>query len=412
MRTRHRVAAGLLRRLTPQCHGGRILSLLASAATGAISLILLASIASAHEVRPAFLELTERAPGEFDVLWKVPALGGLPLAGEEIPHDPLTGEAAAPGLPRTMPCGCPAPTAAQLARGVLPIHPSLPSDAKMLAPPRVERLPGAELRRWRIRTGAKGLDDWEVTIHGLPATMVDVLVRIALADGRVVSRLLRPDAPSFRFTAAEAGPAANGYFRLGVEHILLGVDHLLFVLCLLLLVRGVGNILRTVTAFTVAHSITLGLATLGYVHMPSAPVEAVIALSIVFLATEIAKRRAGAPSLTERQPWVVAFAFGLLHGFGFAGALSEVGLPVNDIPLALLLFNVGVEAGQVMFVVSVLLIAALGRRLAPPQAVSGIPNSSFVIRHSSFLNWLRPVPAYGVGAVASYWLIVRVTSFW
>lgn len=355
---------------------------------------------TAHEVRPAFLELTERTVGEFDVLWKVPAVGGVPLAGEDLAHEPgapaaLANLAYRPPLPRTLPCGCPAPTPAQLARGVLPIHPSLPSDATQVGPLWVERLPGAELRRWTIRTGPRGLEGWEVSVHGLSATMVDVLVRIAFADGRVVSRMLRPDAPSFMLNAGDAGPAAGGYFLLGVKHILLGIDHLLFVLCLLLLVRGWAPILKTVTAFTAAHSITLGLAALGYVHLPPAPVEAVIALSIVFLATEIAKRRGGAPTLTERQPWLVAFIFGLLHGFGFAGALSEVGLPAHDIPLALLLFNLGVEAGQVVFVVGVQSVVAAVRRLScePPA-------------------WLRPVPAYGVGAVASYWLIARVAALW
>ena len=251
--------------------------------------------AHAHEVRPAFLELTERGRGEFDVLWKVPALGGVPLAGEEVPHEQPVTPAQGGLMQRIMPCGCPAPTAAQLSRGVLPIHPSLPRDCEIVAPPQIERLEGAELRRWTIRTGAKGLDGWEVTVHGLSATMVDVLVRIALADGRVVSRLLRPDAPSFVFSANDAGPAAGGYFILGVEHILLGIDHLLFVLALVLIVRGVGLLVKTITAFTVAHSITLALATLGVVNVPSAPVEAVIALSIVFVASEVLRSRRGEP---------------------------------------------------------------------------------------------------------------------
>jgi hypothetical protein len=151
-------------------------------------LSLIAASASAHEVRPAFLELTERAPGEFDVLWKVPAAGGVPLAGEELPH-PQPALAADPNAPKTMPCGCPVPTAAQLSRGVLPIHPSLPKNAEIVVPPSVERLQGAEIKRWTIATGAQGLEGWNVSVHGLEATMVDVLVRIALADGRVVSRL-------------------------------------------------------------------------------------------------------------------------------------------------------------------------------------------------------------------------------
>ena len=176
------------------------------------------------------------------------------------------------------------------------------------APPRVERLQGAEIRRWTIRTGPHGLDGWTVTVHGLEATMIDVLVRVAFADGRVVSKLLRPDAPSFVFGKETAGPAAGGYFVLGAEHILLGVDHLLFVLALVLIVRGAGLLVKTITAFTIAHSITLGLATLGYVNVPSAPVEATIALSIVFVASEILRSRRGERGLTERAPWLVAAA--------------------------------------------------------------------------------------------------------
>ena len=396
----------------------------------AILLLLVVVRATAHEVRPAFLELTERAPGEFDVLWKVPALGGVPLAGEEIPHEQPVSLPADPTVPHTMPCGCPAPTAAQLSRGVLPIHPSMPKDAKTIAFPRSERLFGAEVKRWTIRV-PRGLEDWEVSVHGLSATMVDVLVRVAFKDGRVVSRMLRPDAPSFVFTKDTAGPAAGGYFVLGVEHILFGIDHLLFVLALVLIVRGVGLLVKTITAFTIAHSITLALAALGLVHVPSAPVEAIIALSIVFVATEILRirtagrfslslrgtsgERAGErgglesntllsltlssrggegvnSSLTARAPWLVAGAFGLLHGFGFAGALSEVGLPANDIPLALLFFNVGVEAGQLAFVVAALGVIALLRRVRLPE-------------------WAPLLPPYAIGSVAMFWVIQRLSIF-
>jgi hydrogenase/urease accessory protein HupE len=349
------------------------------------------SSVTAHEVRPAFLELTERAPGEFDVLWKVPAVGGAPLAGEEIPHSqpaPLDD----PGATKTMPCGCPAPTLAQLSRGVLPIHPSLPRDAETISRPRSERLFGAEVKRWTIRV-PHGLEDWEVSVHGLSATMVDVLVRVAFKDGRVVSRLLRPDAPSFVFTRETAGPAAGGYFVLGVEHIIFGVDHLLFVLALVLIVRGVRLLVKTITAFTIAHSITLVLATLGMVHVPSAPVEAVIALSIVFVASEIVLRRRGERGLTERAPWLVAGLFGLLHGFGFAGALSQVGLPANDIPLALLYFNIGVEAGQLAFVVVALGVIALLRRLRLPE-------------------WSPLLPPYAIGSLAMFWVIQRIAALW
>jgi hydrogenase/urease accessory protein HupE len=364
------------------------MSLLASAAT---ALMFALSNATAHEVRPAFLELTERAPGEFDVLWKVPAMGGAPLAGEEIPHEqPALSDD--PGATKTMPCGCPAPTMAQLSRGVLSIHPSMPRDAKTIAIPRSERLFGAEVKRWTIRV-PQGLEGWDVTVHGLSATMVDVLVRVAFKDGRVVSRMLRPDAPSFVLTSETVGPAAGGYFVLGVEHILFGIDHLLFVLALVLIVRGVGLLVKTITAFTIAHSITLGLATLGVVHVPSAPVEAVIALSIVFVASEILRRRRGERGLTERAPWLVAGAFGLLHGFGFAGALSEVGLPANDIPLALLFFNVGVEAGQLAFVVVALGVMALLRQVRLPE-------------------WAPLLPPYAIGSLAMFWVIERTAAIW
>ncbi|HEV2840357.1 MAG TPA: HupE/UreJ family protein [Chthoniobacterales bacterium] len=358
----------------------------------AIFLLVFALRANAHEVRPAYLELTERAAGEFDVLWKVPALGGTALAGEEIPHEQPAVAATDPDAPKTMPCGCPVPTTAQLSRGVTPIHPSMPNDAVIVAPPRVERIFGAEIKRWTIRV-PHGLDGWNVTVHGLPSTMVDVLVRIAMADGRVVSQVLRPDAPSFAFTAETAGPAAGGYFRLGVEHILFGIDHLLFVLALVLIVRGVGLLVKTITAFTVAHSITLGLATLGYVHVPSAPVEAAIALSIVFVASEILRRRRGERGLTERAPWLVAGTFGLLHGFGFAGALSEVGLPGNDIPLALLFFNLGVEAGQLAFVVVALGVIESLRRIRLPE-------------------WAPILPPYAIGSMAMFWVIERTVAIW
>jgi HupE / UreJ protein len=358
----------------------------------AFLLLIFALRANAHEVRPAFLELTERAPGEFDVLWKVPAIGGAQLAGEEVPHEqpaPMDDQ----GSTKTMPCGCPAPTSAQLSRGVTPIHPAMPKDAVIMAPPRVERIFGAEIKRWTISTGAKGLDGWEVAVHGLPSTMVDVLVRIAFKDGRVVLHLLRPDAPSFVFHANDVGPAAGGYFILGVEHILFGIDHPLFVLALVLIVRGFGLLVKTITAFTVAHSITLALATLGLVHVPSAPVEATIALSIVFVASEILRSRRGERGLTESAPWLVAGIFGLLHGFGFAGALSQVGLPANDIPLALLFFNLGVEAGQLAFVFVALGVIALLRRVRLPE-------------------WTPILPPYAIGCVAMFWVIVRTAAIW
>jgi hydrogenase/urease accessory protein HupE len=187
---------------------------------------------------------------------------------------------------------------------------------------------------------------------------------------------------------------AGDYWLMGTIHILEGADHLLFVFALLLIVTGLMSLFKAITAFTVAHSITLGLATLGMIHLPPAPTEAIIALSIVFLAGEIIHKRQGRMGITERWPWVIAFVFGLFHGLGFAGALSEIGLPQHEVPLALLMFNVGVETGQLLFIAVVVSVIALLKRLpvALPQA-----------------SW-RLVP-YGIGSVAAYWTIDRVVSF-
>jgi hydrogenase/urease accessory protein HupE len=196
---------------------------------------------------------------------------------------------------------------------------------------------------------------------------------------------------------------AGAYLRLGVEHIWSGIDHLLFVLALLLLVKGWRRVVATITAFTIAHSITLAMATLGFVHVPQKPVEAAIALSIVFVAAEIVRSRRGQPGLTEKAPWVVAFIFGLLHGFGFASALSEVGLPQNAIPVALLFFNVGVEVGQLLFIAAVFAFIALARLTIPwlrPTTPNAQPSSLW-----------RLVPPYAIGGVAMCWLIQRIAAF-
>lgn len=235
-----------------------------------------------------------------------------------------------------------------------------------------------------------------IVIDGLSATFTDVLVRLEGSDGTTQVARLTPSAPAF---VVEAEPSrirvAGTYLRLGVEHILGGIDHLLFVLALLIIVRGWGSLLKTITAFTLAHSVTLALAALGFVRVPSAPVEAVIALSILFLAAEIVHGRQGRPGLTEQFPWVVAFTFGLLHGFGFAGALMEIGLPEQSIPLALLFFNVGVELGQLLFIAIAVTIGAILRRIAAPWPV-----------------WAWRLPAYAIGSLAAFWTIQRVTAFW
>ena len=185
------------------------------------------------------------------------------------------------------------------------------------------------------------------------------------------------------------------YLIMGVEHILAGVDHLLFVLALLLIVKGTRRILMTITAFTVAHSITLVAATIGWLHVPGPPVEAIIALSIVFVASEVLQEMRGNQGLTSRAPWIVAFSFGLLHGLGFAGALAEVGLPQVAIPTALLMFNVGVELGQLAFVAVVLALQAMAAPFVAAQR-----------------RWIKGATSYGIGAVAAFWTIERVAGFW
>jgi len=222
-----------------------------------------------------------------------------------------------------------------------------------------------------------------------------VLLLIQLQDGTQHTAILRPSSPEFTIPLqASKLKVAGDYWRMGTIHILEGIDHLLFVLALLLIVSGIKPLLLAVTAFTVAHSITLVLATLGLVHMPAAPTEAIIALSIVFLATEIVHKRNGQVGLTERYPWLIAFGFGLFHGLGFAGALSEIGIPQHEVPLALFMFNVGVETGQLLFIAVVLSLIALLKRL-PLTAPQGA--------------W-RLLP-YSIGGVAAYWTIDRVVSF-
>jgi len=223
----------------------------------------------------------------------------------------------------------------------------------------------------------------------------DVLLLIQLQDGTQHSAILRPAAPSFLIPAkASKLQVASDYWTMGTIHILEGADHLLFVLALLIIVSGLGQLLKAVTAFTVAHSITLALATLGVVHVPAAPTEAIIALSILFLAAEIVHKRNGVVGITERYPWLIAFIFGLFHGLGFAGALSEIGVPQHEVPLALLMFNVGVETGQLLFIAVVLALIALLKRLPvtpPPGAWRLLP--------------------YSIGGIAAFWTIERVLSF-
>jgi hydrogenase/urease accessory protein HupE len=267
----------------------------------------------------------------------------------------------------------------------------LPPDCTNVTEPRGEFIGGSFVERWTVRR-AGGLDGATIHIAGLAATRTDVLARLERLDGTTQVNRITPAAPSFTVESApSAREVAATYLTLGVEHILLGVDHLLFVLALLILVQGTHRLVVTVTAFTVAHSLTLAGASLGFLDVPGAPVEACIALSIVFVAAEIVHGRRGQPGLTARRPWIVAFVFGLLHGFGFAGALHEIGLPQTDIPLALLFFNVGVEVGQLVFIAGVLVVIALARRTPVTMPA-----------------WAWRIPPYAIGGVASFWLIQRL----
>ncbi len=319
----------------------------------------------AHEVRPAYLELRQTGTETYDALWKVPARGENLRLG---------------------------------------LYVEFPSGTTNVTTPRTSMANDASTERWSVKR-AGGFTGGKIHIAGLAATMTDVLVRIEKLDGTTQVTRLTPSSPSFVVAAAPGAlEVTRTYLVLGVEHILFGIDHLLFVLALLILVKGWRKLVGTITAFTVAHSLTLAAATLGFVHVPGKPVEAVIALSIVFVACEIVHRRQGRSGLTERWPWVVAFTFGLLHGFGFAGALSEVGLPQNAVPLALLFFNVGVELGQLFFIGVVMAAMVVPIRAAKKFSQSnGEPKAAFA--------WSETFAAYAIGGVAAFWLIERTLSF-
>jgi hydrogenase/urease accessory protein HupE len=322
-----------------------------------VALILAAGIwftglAEAHEVRPAYLRIQQTAAEQFDVLWRVPARGELRLG----------------------------------------IYVEMPKPCTAAATPLSWQEAGTWVERWSTSCPG-GIVGQRIEIMGLSATVIDALARFERLDGTTQVVRLTPAEPGFEVTAAESwGQVAATYTALGIEHILLGIDHLLFVLALLMLVPNMRTLVWTITSFTLAHSVTLAVATLGWVHVPQAPVEAVIALSILFVAMEIVHWRQGRPGITRRWPWLVAFTFGLLHGFGFAGALSEIGLPDHAIPLALLFFNVGVEAGQLAFIAAVFAISALLKRIAWP-------------------GWAWRVPVYAIGSMAAFWTIQRIAGF-
>jgi hydrogenase/urease accessory protein HupE len=313
-------------------------------------LLAIAAPVAAHEIRPAFLQIREIEPATYDVLWKTPAQGDMRLA----------------------------------------LNAVLPRECRNIAEPRMTLVNAAVVAHWRTICEG-GLSGRQITIENLETSLTDVILHYEPLTG---------SPKTFRITGADpqvvvpsrqsTGEVAGTYFNLGIEHILLGVDHLLFVLCLLMLVPDLKRLLFAVTAFTVAHSITLAGTTFGWMSLASAPVEACIALSIAFLAAEILKTRQGASSATQRWPWIASFAFGLLHGFGFASALRDIGLPDDAVPSALLFFNLGVEAGQILFVASVLALVSLWRRFGPR-----VP------------EWSWRAPPYVAGVVASFWFIER-----
>jgi hydrogenase/urease accessory protein HupE len=252
------------------------------------------------------------------------------------------------------------------------------------------------VQRWQVRVTG-GLDGKAIEFPGLAETRIDVLARLTRTDGSVqLERIMAFDPQFVVKSTPGAFEVVQTYTVLGIEHILTGFDHLCFVLALVLLVRGYRRLFWTVTAFTIAHSLTLALATLGLVHIPRPAVEATIALSIVFVASEIIQKHRGREGMAARQPWMVAFTFGYSTA-SFAGALAEVGLPQNSIPLALLFFNIGVEIGQLLFIAGILAAAGLMRLIAANRVE---------------LHRLAPVPAYLIGGVASYWAIERISNFW
>jgi len=313
--------------------------------------------ARAHDARPAYLQITETSNGRYTVLWRVPVLSGMHL----------------------------------------PVALRLPEQLRDVREPAVQRLSDSVVERRFVEAAPGGLARARVEFVGLEATITDVLVRVELLDGSRSTVLVRPPRPWLELSTSSGALGVLGaYVRHGIEHILFGFDHLLFVLALILIVPRLRVLFATVTAFTLAHSITLALAALGVVHVPGPPVEAAIALSVLLLAAELVRLERGRPSLTSRWPWLVAFSFGLLHGFGFAGALSAVGLPQGDVPLALFAFNVGVELGQLAFIAAVLAVLALARKLVRSPGVERI-----ALRGTS----------YAIGILAAFWLFERLAEF-
>lgn len=317
-----------------------------------LSTLLLMASAKAHESRPAYLELKETAPNQFSVLWRTPVLAGNRLL----------------------------------------IKMELPEGVEDLQPAVIQELSGSLVERRLIDAGPEGLFGSRIDFVGLQFTITDVLTRIELLDGRKWTVISRASKPYVEIAESQnRWQVAGTYVLEGIRHILLGADHLLFILALLLIVKSPWMLVKTITAFTVAHSITLALATLGVAQPAVAPLNVAIALSILFLAPEVVRSMQGKTSFTIQHPWVVAFAFGLLHGFGFASALTDAGLPRSELPLALVSFNVGVEIGQLAFVALVLGLIA-----------------SFRVLRMRWPVWSHAFPAYVIGALGAFWSVQRL----
>ncbi|VAW64658.1 Membrane protein [hydrothermal vent metagenome] len=318
-------------------------------------LFCLANLCFADEVRPGYLELKENSPNVFSVLWKVPAKGNKTLSLQaQLPHN------------------CTNKTQA---------------DAQLIN--------GAYIQRW-ITACNGGLVEQEISITGLDTINTDVLLRLEFIDSASQSVQLTPSKSTYHVTATSSSlQIVSTYTKFGIEHILLGTDHLLFVFALLLIVHNTRRLLITITAFTLAHSITLAAATLGFVHVAQQPVEAVIALSILFLAMEIVHEKRGRSGYTARWPWLIAFIFGLLHGFGFAGALAEIGLPQQAIPIALIFFNIGVELGQLLFVLGIVFLSWLLHQINQQKLIARAETAVI----------------YSIGGFSSFWLFERISQF-
>ena len=308
--------------------------------------------ASSHEVRPALLSVMERPGGRYDIVWKQPTLGE--VAVRLVPH---------------------------ISGGVLD-----------RAPSEVQGVGDFQLTVWRdIQPGEGGLEGRALQIEGLGETITDVLVEITLVDGSTDQEILHPQEPRMTLHFHRSGMAVLAYIRLGIEHILTGADHLAFVLGLTLLVRRRMMLVKTITAFTLAHSITLAATTLHVIVVQPELIESLVALSVLFVAVELVDGYRGRGGLATRYPWLIALVFGLLHGAAFAGALADIGLPPHAIAPALLLFNVGVEVGQLMFISVVLGMGWAASRLPTPLPA-----------------WTRWIPPYAIGSLSAFWVFDRL----